>query len=160
VSNKARWIIAAAIIAAILLLMPWPRRISYVEEAMEYSLEDEALAIPHQVEIEGTYLRRIIGRDSFQGTFYVSGVEGLEYRENNAGFSFEPGRLYSPAFMDEYGQPHGAGISLLLFDAHFDRLAIQLSPAQEGATGFIVPEARSREEAAAQYAGLMEQARP
>ena len=98
------------------LTIPFPREISYQGTAIEYSPVDETVAIPHEVIIKGIYNRVIFGKDTFEGTFYISDVEGLTYLENNVSFRIErnPG---TPDFRDAYGQPH----STELFEAHASR---------------------------------------
>ena len=163
---KKFWCAILIFLVALTVLLrlgaPFPREISYRGTAMEYSPVDETVAIPHEVIIEGTYNRVIFGKDTFEGTFYVSDVDGLAYCENNVSFRIErnPG---TPDFRDAYGQPH----STELFEArtlrYFRNLTVmfadtfELRPDGSSAsfnykTGhFLVLHAENREDALKEY---------
>ena len=169
---KKFWLCIFAFLVTITVLMrlmlPFPRQISYRGTAIEYSPVDETIAIPHEVILEGTYNRVIFGKDTFEGTFYISDVEGLENIPNNVSFRIvrSPG---TPDFRDAYGQPHGTE----LFEAHasryFRNLTVMFADSFEKRpdgssasfnynTGhFLVLHAQNREDALTCYRQLQKQ---
>ena len=169
---KKFWCAIAVFLIALTVLLrlaaPFPKEISYRGTAIEYSPVDASVAIPHEVIIEGTYNRVIFGKDTFQGVFYISDVQGLEYCENNASLIIDrkPGGL---DFRDPYGQPH----STELFEVHTSRylsdVAVMFADVFEQRpdgssasfnykTGhFVVLRAQTREDALKQYESLQKQ---
>lgn len=158
--RSTKWILlvtaAVLLIAAVVLLVPFSTHVTYEGVAVEYSLTDPTVAVEHQVTIDGQYWYRILGQDRFQGTFYLSGIDGMTQRENNAHFSLEPGSLYAPAFLDAYGQPFSTEVSALLFDRNFQHLAAQLIDSSgRGDLRFIAFGAADRADAVSQYEALL-----
>ncbi len=70
--------------------------------AMEYSVSDPGYTVAHKVLIDGTYSRRLTGKETFCGTFFISDL-GLEQAET-ATISFV-NHVGNPIFYDAYGQP-------------------------------------------------------
>ena len=132
---KKFWLTILAILLAaiglILLTRPYPTEISYRGSAMEYSPVDERVAVPHEVVIEGTYYRKILGKDTFQGTFYVTDVQGMEYSENNASLSVSRRSWGPPTFRDEAGQPHTTELFAIYCTRYFHELAVLFADTYE-----------------------------
>lgn len=172
-SRHVKWItIPSVILIAILLsilLFPFSARVSYEGKAIEYSLTDAGIAIAHEVLIDGVYYSRILGKDQFRGSFYISDVKGMTREKDNAQFSFDSRCVYLPVFLDAYGQPFSTEVSALLFDRNFQRLAVQfayeyriedgdISSAAGGKEStFLVVGAESKEYAVFQYTQLLEE---
>ena len=150
----------------ILLTIPFSTEISLHRTAMEYSPVDERIAIPHEVVIEGTYYHKILGKDSFQGTFYVSDVQGMEYCEGNASLSIGSRNAGPPTFRDEAGQHNTTELFAVYCTQYFNDVAVlfadtyeveenSISATANYSTGnFLVLNAQSREEALTQYKQL------
>ena len=168
---KKFWLTILAFLLSIvfifLLTEAYPSEISYRGTAMEYSPVDESVAIPHEVVIEGIYHRKIIGKDYFLGTFYISDIEGLDYYEYGARLwlSHKNGGL---SFRDESG---GSGMTELFcgYSTRYFRqtaftLAENLEFWEDGASAsadfntahFIVLDAQDRDEALSQYKKLQQ----
>ena len=79
--------IVVVLIALFIGFIPFPKEISYQGTEMEYSRNDETVAIPHEVIIEGTYYTSLLAKDRFHGKLYVRDVGGLE---ENMTADFEP----------------------------------------------------------------------
>lgn len=93
--------------------------------------------------------------DSFQGTFYISDIGGIEKNRNNAHFNFNPKYRYCPEFQNDYGEPISSNIAQILFDKNFSTLAVQLEGI-DGDSRFLVLNASNREDALSQYAYLLD----
>lgn len=167
---KKLWIFVLSFLIFItltfLLPEPFPKEISYTGTAIEYSPVDETVAIPHQVQIEGTYYRKLIGRDYFLGTFYVSDVEHMVLSEGGTRLfiSRENG---SPAFPTDYGNGWGmTGIFEIYSTRYFKEMALmfteELEVREDGSSAsarydtahFLVLDAQNREDALAKYEKL------
>ena len=110
--------------------IPIPHSISIKETAIEYSLTDKSVAIPHEVIIEGTYYTRLLAKDRFHGKLYISDVGGLE-EDMTADFWFNPRYRYHPIFTKWTGEPCTTAVGLLFFSRNFETLAIQLAHTYE-----------------------------
>ena len=110
--------------------IPIPHSISIKETAIEYSLTDKSVAIPHEVIIEGTYYTRLLAKDRFHGKLYISDVGGLE-EDMTADFRFNPRYRYHPIFNKWTGEPCTTAVGLLFFSRNFETLAIQLAHTYE-----------------------------
>ncbi len=151
------------------LLMRHPISIDYEGQAMEYSPIDASISINHEVIIKGTYYSRPFGRDRFQGTFYISNVEGIGKNEDNADFNFNPKYRYCPVFLDDYGQPSSSQVAQILFDKGFRTLSVQFTSqgsedengihttTSDASSHFLVVNAPDREAALSQYTSLLEE---
>ena len=117
-------------ILLIFLLFPTSVHICWEDTVMEYSLTDTDMAIAHEISIDGYYDSSILGKDRFRGSFYISDVKGLTRETDNAQFSFDPRRRFSPAF---------------------------LNATSDNVSTFLVVGATSREDALSQYAQLLDE---
>ena len=156
-------------ILLIFLLFPTSVHICWEDTVMEYSLTDTDMAIAHEISIDGYYDSSILGKYRFRGSFYISDVKGLTRETDNAQFSFDPRRRFSPAFLNAYGEPRGTEITTLFFDKNFQRLAIQFAyeytldegfttvATSDNVSTFLVVGATSREDALSQYAQLLDE---
>ena len=156
--------IAVLVVLAVLLvgIIPFPHAVSYNGSAMEYSLTQEDVAIPHQVVIDGTYYTSLITKDRFVGTFYVSDIKGLD-EDMTVDFRFQPAYRYHPAFLKPSGEPCLTEIGMLFFSRNFEKLAIQFAYKYEESddgesfarndslSPFIVIGAENRDAAIAEY---------
>jgi len=122
-----------AIITSILFVLiifigfkPFPHTVKITETAIEYSLSQEDIAVPHEISIDGTYYTRLLGNDRFSGSFYVSDIKNLEIGMT-VDFWFEPSEKYHPVFLMSSGEPVSTEIGAILFDRNFETLAIQLA---------------------------------
>lgn len=166
------WILRLAVIlVAIFVLMgliPFSKEIHYSGIGYEFSLASDGAVAEHEVLIDGTYSACLFLKDRFQGTFYVSDVEGL-LEETKVNFAFEPTECYRPLFQDEFGQPCSSEIALLIFDRNFERLAIMFTTHYEktedgirsgysdAESNFLVLGAENKEEAMMQYSRMLEE---
>ena len=156
--------IAVLVVLAVLLvgIIPFPHAVSYNGSAMEYSLTQEDVAIPHQVVIDGTYYTSLITKDRFVGTFYVSDIKGLD-EDMTVDFRFQPAYRYHPAFLKPSGEPCSTEIGMLFFSRNFEKLAMQLAfeyverdngksiSFGDDQSNFIVIGAENRDAAIAEY---------
>ena len=156
--------IAVLVVLAVLLvgIIPFPHAVSYNGSAMEYSLTQEDVAIPHQVVIDGTYYTSLITKDRFVGTFYVSDIKGLD-EDMWVDFHFLPGYRYDPLFLKPSGKPCSTEIGMLFFSRNFEKLAMQLAYEYvehdngksvsfgDNQSNFIVIGAENRDAAIAEY---------
>ena len=110
--------------------IPIPHSVSIKETAIEYSLTDESVAIPHEVIIEGTYYTRLLAKDRFHGKLYMSDVGGLE-EDMTADFWFNPRNRYHPTFIKNTGEPTKTAVGVLFFSRNFETMAIQLAHTYE-----------------------------
>lgn len=124
-------------------------------QIVEYSTVDSEISIEHEIVIEGIYYDSSLNYDSFQGTFYISDIGGIEKNRNNAHFNFNPKYRYCPEFQNDYGEPISSNIAQILFDKNFSTLAVQLEGI-DGDSRFLVLNASNREDALSQYAYLLD----
>lgn len=169
-----KWIIRIVIflVAVFVLigLIPFSKEIHYSGTGYEFSLASDGAVAEHEILIDGTYSTCLFLKDHFQGTFYVSDVEGL-LEGTKVAFSFEPAEYYRPLFHDEFGQPHSSEIALIIFDRNFEQLALMFtthyektedgtrSGYGEGESNFLVLGAENKEEAMTQYSRMLEEKR-
>ena len=169
-----KWIIRIAIIlvAAFLLigLVPFSREVHYSGTDYEFSLAGDGAVAEHKVIIDGTYSSSVFLKDRFNGTFYVSDVEGL-LEDTKVSFTFEPAEIYRPLFHDEAGQPCSSEIAVMAFDRNFEQLALMFTTHYErtedgiragysdGESNFLVLGADNKEEALPQYCRMLEEKR-
>lgn len=107
------------ILALVAVLIRIPTSIDYSGQIIEYSTVDSEISIKHDIAIEGIYYDNALGRDSFQGTFYISDIEGIGKNLNNVHFDFNPRYRYCPVFYNDYGEPIGSGIAQIFFNKNF-----------------------------------------
>lgn len=154
--------------AAVVGVIPFSKNIRIKETAIEYSLTDEAVAVPHEVFIEGKYYTKLLGKDSFTGTFYVSDIKNLDI-DMQAEFEFEPRfRYYNPQFGYPLQLPKITEIGVVFFDRNFNSLAFQLAyeyiekaggismSCRDDESNFIVLGTNDRDEALKIYQKLLE----
>lgn len=169
-----KWIIRSILILlAVLLFMgiiPFEKEISYCATDYEFALDRDGAVATHEVRIEGKYYTSFLLKDRFQGTFYVSDVEGL-LEGTKVQFAFDPAECYLPLFHDEFGQPHSSEIAVLVFERNFEQLAIMFtthyekteegirSAYGEAESNFLVLGAENKEEAMIQYSRMLEEKR-
>ena len=103
------------ILALVAVLIRIPTSIDYSGQIIEYSTVDSEISIKHDIAIEGIYYDNALGHDSFQGTFYISDIEGIGKNLNNVHFDFNPQYRYCPVFYNDYGEPIGSGIAQIFF---------------------------------------------
>lgn len=118
--------IVVALIGLFICFIPFPKEISYQGTEVEYSLNDETIAIPHEVVIEGTYYTSLLAKDRFHGKLYISDVGGLE-EDMTADFRFNPRYRYHPIFIKWTGEPCVTAVGVLFFSRNFETLVIQLA---------------------------------
>ena len=118
--------IVVVLIALFIGFIPFPKEISYQGTEMEYSRNDETVAIPHEVIIEGTYYTSLLAKDRFHGKLYISDIGGLE-EDMTADFWFNPRYRHHPIFLNWAGEPCGTAVGVLFFSRNFETLAIQLA---------------------------------
>ena len=166
------WILRLAVIlVAIFVLMgliPFSKEIHYSGIGYEFSLASDSAVAEHEVLIDGTYSACLFLKDRFQGTFYVSDVEGL-LEGTKVDFAFEPSAKYYPVFPDEAGQPHSTEIAVIAFDRNFERLGIMFTTHYEktedgirsgysdAESNFLILGAENKEEAMMQYSRMLEE---
>ena len=169
-----KWIVRITIILlAVFLLMgimPFSKEVHYSGTGYEFSLASDGAVAEHEILIDGTYSTSLFLKDHFQGTFYISNVEGL-LEGTKVGFAFEPTECYHPVFPDEFGQPCSSEIGLIIFDRNFEQLALMFtthyertedgirSGYGEGESNFLVLGADNKEEALKQYSRMLEEKR-
>ena len=144
------------ILALVAVLIRIPTSIDYSGQIIEYSTVDSEISIKHDIAIERIYYDNALGRDSFQGTFYISDIEGIGKNLNNVHFDFNPQYRYCPIFYNDYGEPIGSGIAQILFDKNFSVLAVQLAGTNGDSSRFLVLNAADRKDALSQYTALLE----
>ena len=163
-------IVKIVVIVLILIIglgqIPIPHSVFIKETAIEYSLSQEDVAIPHEIFIDGTYYTRLIGKDRFVGAFYVSDVARME-EGTWAEFDFEPWKRHHPGFRLPSGEPVTTGIGMIFFERNFETLAFQLAyefiehedgysmSHSDGESNFIVVGAIDRDDALAIYQKLL-----
>ena len=157
--KKARKFIIGGITLAVTVLagalIRTPTSIDYRGQIVEYSTVDSEISIEHEIVIEGIYYDSSLNYDSFQGTFYISDIGGIEKNRNNAHFNFNPKYRYCHEFQNDYGEPISSNIAQILFDKNFSTLAVQLEGI-DGDSRFLVLNASNREDALSQYAYLLD----
>jgi len=169
-----KWIIRAVIILLVVLLfigiIPFEKEISYSATDYEFALDRDGAVASHEVRIEGKYYTSFLLKDRFNGTFYVSDVEGL-LEGTKVSFAFEPAEIYRPLFQDEAGQPCSSEIAVIAFDRNFDQLALMFTTNYErtedgirsgysdAESNFLVLGAQNKEEAMTQYSRMLEEKR-
>ena len=147
-------------ILLIFLLFPTSVHICFEDTVMEYSLTDTDMAIAHEISIDGYYDSSILGKDRFRGSFYISDVKGLTRETDNAQFSFDPRRRFSPAFLNTYGEPRGTEITTLFFEFAYEYTleeGFTTVATSDNVSTFLVVGATSREDALSQYAQLLDE---
>ena len=105
------WGFAVVLLTAYLVLflfVPTQKQIEYTGTVSEYSASDETVEIPHAVTVRGTLTKRVIGHNSFYGTFYIEGVEGQD-RELKLSLTREKGRWVG-GYETKDGEPATAGV--------------------------------------------------
>ena len=169
-----KWIIRAVIIllGALLFIgiIPFEKKISYSATDYEFALDRDGAVASHEVRIEGKYYTSFLLKDRFDGTFYVSDVEGL-LEGTKVSFAFEPAEIYRPLFHDEAGQPCSSEIAVIAFDRNFKQLALMFTTNYErtedgirsgysdAESNFLVLGAQNKEEAMTQYSRMLEEKR-
>lgn len=169
-----KWIIRSILILLVVLLfigiIPFEKEISYSATDYEFALDRDGAVASHEVRIEGKYYTSFLLKDRFNGTFYVSDVEGL-LEGTKVSFAFEPAEIYRPLFHDEAGQPCSSEIAVIAFDRNFDQLALMFTTNYErtedgirsgysdAESNFLVLGAQNKEEAMTQYSRMLEEKR-
>lgn len=169
-----KWIIRSILILLVVLLfigiIPFEKEISYSATDYEFALDRDGAVASHEVRIEGKYYTSFLLKDRFNGTFYVSDVEGL-LEGTKVSFAFEPAEIYRPLFQDEAGQPCSSEIALIIFDRNFEQLALMFTTNYErtedgirsgysdAESNFLVLGAQNKEEAMTQYSRMLEEKR-
>ena len=169
-----KWIIRSILILLIVLLfigiIPFEKEISYSATDYEFALDRDGAVASHEVRIEGKYYTSLLLKDRFDGTFYVSDVEGL-LEGTKVSFAFEPAEIYRPLFHDEAGQPCSSEIAVMAFDRNFEQLALMFTTNYErtedgirsgysdAESNFLVLGAQNKEEAMTQYSRMLEEKR-
>ena len=167
-----KWIVRTVIILLAVLLfvgiIPFEKEISYHATDYEFALDRDGAVASHEVRIEGKYYTRLLLKDQFSGTFYVSDAEGVT-EDMDVNFSFEPGKRYYPVFPDEAGQIHSTEVAVLFFERNFEELAIQFAYKYEktddsitagygdSISNFLVIGAKNKEEAMKVYSHMLEE---
>ena len=141
-------IVKIVVIVLILIIglgqIPIPHSVSIKETAIEYSLSQEDVAIPHEVFIDGTYYTRLIGKDRFLGVFYVSDVQRLE-KNMWVDFWLEPWKRHRAEFKLSSGESITTCLSVIVFERNFEALAIQLADDyEEYEDGYSISHSDSR----------------
>ena len=162
--------ITAVLLGLFLLLglIPFSKEIGYSGTAYEFSLAHDGAVAEHTVLIDGTYSSSLFLKDRFQGTLYVSDVEGLT--ENmKVDWRFEPNRWHHAYFLDYAGQAHSTEIVQVYFDRNFEHFALQFATKYEkegnilkvaadaDKSHFLVLGAQNKEEALMQYSRMLEE---
>ena len=126
--KKKTTIIVAILLFVVLFIgtRPFPHNVKIDEAAIEYSLKQEDVAIPHEVFIEGTYYTRLFGKDRFSGIFYVSDIKKAD-AEMSMDFRFHLHERHSPVFRLPSGELITTEIGEIFFDRNFETLAMQLA---------------------------------
>ena len=169
-----KWIIRSILILLVVLLfigiIPFEKEISYSATDYEFALDRDGAVASHEVRIEGKYYTSFLLKDRFNGTFYVSDVEGL-LEGTKVSFAFEPAEIYRPLFQDEAGQPRSSEIAVIAFDRNFKQLALMFTTHYErtedgirsgysdAESNFLVLGAQNKEEAMTQYSRMLEEKR-
>lgn len=169
-----KWIIRSILILLVVLLfigiIPFEKEISYSATDYEFALDRDGAVASHEVRIEGKYYTSFLLKDRFDGTFYVSDVEGL-LEGTKVSFAFEPAEIYRPLFHDEAGQPCSSEIAVMAFDRNFEQLALMFTTNYErtedgirsgysdAESNFLVLGAQNKEEAMMQYSRMLEEKR-
>lgn len=169
-----KWIIRSILILLVVLLfigiIPFEKEISYSATDYEFALDRDGAVASHEVRIEGKYYTSFLLKDRFNGTFYVSDVEGL-LEGTKVSFAFEPAEIYRPLFHDEAGQPCSSEIAVMAFDRNFEQLALMFTTNYErtedgirsgysdAESNFLVLGAQNKEEAMTQYSRMLEEKR-
>ena len=169
-----KWIIRSILILLVVLLfigiIPFEKEISYSATDYEFALDRDGAVASHEVRIEGKYYTSFLLKDRFDGTFYVSDVEGL-LEGTKVSFAFEPAEIYRPLFHDEAGQPCSSEIAVIAFDRNFKQLALMFTTHYErtedgirsgysdAESNFLVLGAQNKEEAMTQYSRMLEEKR-
>lgn len=124
--------------------IPIPHSVTIQETAMEFSLTQEDVAIPHEIFIDGTYYTRLIGKDRFFGAFYVSDVARME-EGMWAEFEFEPWKRHRAEFKLSSGESITTCLSVIVFERNFETLAFQLADNyEEYEEGYSISHSDSR----------------
>ena len=168
-----KWIVRTAVIFLAVLLfvgiIPFEKEISYHATDYEFALDRDGAVASHEVRIEGKYYTRLLLKDQFSGTFYVSDVEGLT-EDMHVDWKFEPNRVsHIMYFLDYAGQPHSTQIVKLFFDRCFETVALQFATkyekdgdtlrvaADNEKSNFLVLGADNKEEALKVYSRMLEE---
>lgn len=109
---------------ALFVLVPQQTPIEINETVTEYAADDESFAVEHTLQLTGTLTKSMIAKNTFEGTIWMSGVDGLD-TPLAMHLTREDGR-WSGYFTDEHGQPTGASSDLAEINAgkNFDDIVI------------------------------------
>ena len=119
------WCVALALLlAAAVCLLPLPRHISVVCQAMEWRCGDETVAVPRTVSVEGYYMDYLFRQDRFDGSLQVEGYPITAQKLASARFMVEgaaPLSYYAQAGMlYHFGQllmdPDGRSLAILVYE--------------------------------------------
>ena len=167
-----KWILRSMLVllAVFLLigLIPFSKEIHYSGIGYEFSLASDGAVAEHEILIDGTYSTILFLKDHFEGTFYVSDVEGL-LEGTKVHFTFEPTACYRPVFPDAQGQPKSSEIAQIVFERNFQQLAIMFTTHYEktedgirsgysdAESNFLVLGAANKAEAQKVYSRMLEE---
>lgn len=124
------WGFAVVLLTAYLVLflfVPTQKQIEYTGTVSEYSASDETVEIPHAVTVRGTLTKRVIGGNSFYGTFYIEGVEGQD-RELKLSLTREKGRWVG-GYETKDGEPAAAGVYEIASTQDMEDIVVALGEA-------------------------------
>jgi hypothetical protein len=124
------WGFAVVLLTAYLVLflfVPTQKQIEYTGTVSEYSASDETVEIPHAVTVRGTLTKRVIGHNSFYGTFYIEGVEGQD-RELKLSLTREKGRWVG-GYETKDGEPMTAGVYEIASTQDMEDIVVALGEA-------------------------------
>ena len=109
---------------ALFVLVPQQTPVEINETVTEYAADDEAFAAEHTLQLTGTLTKSMIAKNTFEGTIWMSGVDGLD-APLGVHLTREDGR-WSGYFTDADGQPEGASSDLAEINAgkDFDDIVI------------------------------------
>ena len=121
------WGFAVVLLTAYLVLflfVPTQKQIEYTGTVSEYSASDETVEIPHAVTVRGTLTKRVIGHNSFYGTFYIEGVEGQD-RELKLSLTREKGRWVG-GYETKDGESAAAGVYEIASTKDMENIVVAL----------------------------------
>jgi len=116
---------------ALFVLVPQQTPVEINETVTEYAADDENFAVEHTVQLTGTLTKSMIAKNTFEGTIWMSDVDGLD-APLGVHLTREDGRWHG-YFTDESGQPQGASSDLAEINAgkDFDDIVITFWDARE-----------------------------
>lgn len=106
------------------VLVPQQTPVAIDQTVTEYAADDEDFAAEHTLQLTGTLTKSVIAKNTFEGTIWMSGVDGLD-APLGVHLTREDGR-WSGYFTDADGQPEGASSDLAEIQAgkDFDDIVI------------------------------------